>query len=54
MDGRGYIVGEQLSLADIDFFVVCDFAGWVEESLPAHCVNLKALYQRVAEALGES
>lgn len=53
MQGRDYLVGEQLSFADIDFLVVCDFAGWVAEKIPEECVNLQALYQRAGKAVGE-
>ncbi|WP_101760569.1 glutathione S-transferase family protein [Oceanicoccus sp. KOV_DT_Chl] len=53
LQGREFIVGEQLSFADIDVFVVCDFAGWVKETIPAECVTLQSWYQRVGKLLGE-
>ncbi len=51
LNGRQFIVGDGLSQADIDALVCCDFAGWVKESVPAHCQNLQAWYQRVNEQL---
>ena len=40
LHNRDYIVGDQLSLADIDAFVITSFAGWVEETVPKHCTNI--------------
>ncbi len=51
--GREFIVGDAISLADIDMFVVCDFAGWVKQSIPEDCKQLQAWYQRIAKELGE-
>ena len=48
-----YLVGDAISLADIDAFVLCDFAGWVKESIPVSCTELQAWYQRVAKELKE-
>jgi glutathione S-transferase len=53
MAGRDYIVGDAISLADIDAFVVCDFAGWVKQSIPENCTQLQEWYQRVKKELGE-
>lgn len=50
---RDYLVGNAISLADIDAFVLCDFAGWVKESIPEGCSQLQAWYQRVAKQLGD-
>ena len=50
---RDYLVGDAISLADIDAFVLCDFAGWVKESIPVSCTELQAWYQRVAKELKE-
>lgn len=52
LQGRDYIVGSALSLADIDALVVCDFAGWIKESIPADCQALQAWYQRISGELG--
>ena len=48
-----YLVDDAISLADIDAFVLCEFAGWVKESIPENCTQLQAWYQRVAKELGE-
>lgn len=53
MAGRDFIVGDAISMADIDVFVVCGFAGWVKESIPDNCTQLLGWYQRVAQELGE-
>ncbi|ARN72778.1 glutathione S-transferase family protein [Oceanicoccus sagamiensis] len=50
---RDYLVGDGISLADIDAFVLCDFAGWVKESIPEDCTQLQSWYQRVGKELGE-
>ena len=50
---RDFLVGDAISLADIDAFVLCDFAGWVKESIPESCSQMQAWYQRVAKELGE-
>lgn len=53
LEGREFIVGDSLTMADIDNLVVCDFASWVKESIPADCSNLLAWYARVQKLLGE-
>lgn len=35
-----YLVGDQLTLADIDAFVICAFAKRVKEEIPEHCKNI--------------
>lgn len=47
LQNRQYLVGDRLSQADIDGFVAVDFAGWVKESIPAHCEGVQAWYERV-------
>lgn len=54
LQSRDYMVGSALSLADIDVLVVCDFAGWIKESIPADCSALQAWYQRISGELGLS
>jgi glutathione S-transferase len=51
LQGRQYLVGNALTFADIDAFVVVDFAGWIKESLPADKPQLQAWYQRVKAQL---
>jgi glutathione S-transferase len=48
---RTYLVGEQLTLADIDAYVLCSFAGWVKETVPEHCSNIKKWHQEVSSIL---
>lgn len=51
LQDRDYIVGDSLTLADIDAYVACDFAGWVKESIPDDCPHLQAWYKRMKMAL---
>lgn len=48
-----WIAGESLSFADIDMFCINEFAGWIKESIPEGCSNLKDWQKRTAAALGE-
>ena len=47
LQGREYIVGNSLTIADTDALVVCDFATWVEETIPDNCPAVQAWYDRV-------
>jgi len=47
-----WVAGEHFSLADIDLLVAIDFAGWVKESIPESCGQVKAWYRRASEQLG--
>lgn len=38
---REFLVGEQITLADLDLLVVVEFAGWVKESVPEDCKHLR-------------
>lgn len=40
LQGREFILGNALTLADIDAFTVIDFAGWIKERVPDSCTNL--------------
>jgi glutathione S-transferase len=51
LHNRSYIVGEQLTLADIDAFVICSFAGWVKETVPEHCSNIRKWHENVSSSL---
>lgn len=51
LSGREFIVGNAISFADMDALVVCDFAGWVHEKIPAEAENLPNWYQRVVQQL---
>ena len=48
---REFIVGKQLTQADIDCFVACNFAGWAKESIPAECLELLSWYKKVESIL---
>jgi len=50
LESQAWVAGDHLSLADIDLLVAIDFAGWVKESMPAHCDNLRAWYQKASTA----
>ena len=50
--GHNCLVGEQLTLADIDAFVVCDFAGWVKETIPEQCTQILRWKESIAKQLG--
>ena len=44
-----YVAGDFYSLADITTLVVCDFAKWIKEDIPASCTNLQAWYEKVSQ-----
>ncbi|PCJ45675.1 MAG: glutathione S-transferase [Gammaproteobacteria bacterium] len=46
-----FLVGEQLTLADIDAYVICSFAGWVKETVPEHCTNITKWHRKVLAEL---
>jgi glutathione S-transferase len=52
LTGRKYIVGDSLTMADIDALVVIDFSAWVKAVIPDHCRNVQDWYQRTAQELG--
>ena len=47
--GRDYLAGEAFSMADIDAFATCEFAGWIRRAIPAECTQLTRWRARVAE-----
>ncbi len=47
--GRDYLAGEAFSMADIDAFATCEFAGWIRRTIPAECTQLTRWRARVAE-----
>jgi glutathione S-transferase len=51
LDGREYLVGNAITMADIDAFVVVDFAGWIKERVPENRPRLHAWYQRIRALL---
>jgi glutathione S-transferase len=51
LGGREFLVGDAVTLADIDALVVVDFAGWIKEHVPADRPRIHAWYQRVKPLL---
>jgi glutathione S-transferase len=51
LQGQEFIVGDALTLADIDAFVIIDFAGWIKESVPQDCTNVQTWAERVRNCL---
>jgi glutathione S-transferase len=47
-----FLVGDHVSLADIDLLVCTEFAGWVKEKVPDDCQHIHAWLPRVKDALG--
>jgi glutathione S-transferase len=50
---RKYLVGDDITFADIDAYVVCSFAAWVKITIPDHCKHLQKWHKQVAQQLGE-
>jgi len=51
LSDKAYIVGNQLTLADIDCYVVCGFAGWVKKQIPDSCTALLQWQKRISNLL---
>ena len=51
LDGREFLVGNAITMADIDAFVVVDFAGWIKERVPENRPRVHAWYQRIKALL---
>ena len=47
LENKTFLVGEQLSQADIDLFVICNFVNWVKEQVPSHCIEISRWYKNV-------
>jgi glutathione S-transferase len=54
LDGRDYLVGHGVTMADIDAFVVIDFAGWIKERVPESRSRVQAWYRRIKGLLPAS
>lgn len=48
---KEFVVGNQLTMADIDLFVVCGFSAWIKASVPDHCLMIKQWYVKVNKLL---
>ncbi|WP_448214171.1 glutathione S-transferase family protein [Colwellia sp. MEBiC06753] len=51
LQNREFIVGTNLTQADIDAYVVCNFASWVKATIPEQCSNLLRWHQGIAKIL---
>jgi len=51
LEGREYLVGNGITMADIDTLVVIDFAGWIKERVPDSRSRLQSWYQRIKALL---
>ena len=49
--GRQFMVGDSLTLADIDVLIYIDFAKWIKQGVPEDCKDLQAYYDRISELL---
>jgi glutathione S-transferase len=54
LEDREFLVGNAITLADIDAFVVVDFAGWIKERVPENRPRVQAWYQRIKPLLAIS
>jgi len=48
---KEFIVGDQLTLADIDAYVICGFATRVKETIPESCIEILRWFSGVKQAL---
>lgn len=46
-----FLIGSQVSFADIDLYVLVYFAAWIKEAIPDHCERLKVWHARVQPLL---
>ena len=49
-----WLAGDTISFADIDLFCLCEFAGWVKESVPEDLANLQAWLARASAELSQA
>jgi glutathione S-transferase len=49
--GNSWVAGDNFSLADIDLYCMVQFAGWIKESIPDDCPNVRAWYDRAQAEL---
>ena len=49
LDGRGYIVGVAITMADITAFVTVDFAAWIKLPVPEALTNLRRWYEAMSD-----
>lgn len=51
--GRDFLVGDELSQADIDLYVVLGFCGWVKRQIPDNCPALQTWFASMKSRFGE-
>jgi glutathione S-transferase len=51
LERREFLVGNAITLADIDALVVVDFAGWIKERVPESRPRVRTWYQRIKSLL---
>lgn len=51
--GKQYLVGDAISQADIDLYVVLGFCGWVRRAIPENCIALQAWFNNMKVSFGE-
>jgi len=51
LNGREFLVGNAITMADIDAFVVVDFAGWIKERVLENRPRVQVWYQRIKALL---
>ncbi len=47
-----WLVGDNITYADIDLFCLVEFSGWVKQAIPEDCASLKDWHQRASAELG--
>ncbi len=47
-----WLVGDNITYADIDLFCLVEFSGWVKQGIPEDCANLKDWHARAMAELG--
>jgi glutathione S-transferase len=53
LEGRAYLVGNAMSQADIDLYVMLGFCGWVKRKIPQECPVLQAWFLSMKSQFGE-
>ena len=48
---RDFLVGDGITLADIDAYVLVGFAGWIHEQIPEETLHVRNWYRRVGALL---
>lgn len=51
LSDKDYIVGNQLTMADIDCYVACGFATWAKKNIPESCTALLQWQTRISKQL---